>query len=119
MITTKINAKNKIKYLARIQKKKKSTLLANDKKVSGKAARTKDGAEALGAGGELTGESLDGTVGLDGVDVVEGVGAVASVPVQVPLPERSTRMGLEPSPGWWWVEWRGMAEERERWSRRR
>lgn len=49
--------------------------------MSGKVARTKDGAEALGAGGELTGESLDGTVGLDGVAAVEGVVAVTSEPV--------------------------------------
>lgn len=52
--------------------------------MTGKAARTKDGAEPLGGGGEVTGESpegADGTVEPDGVAAMEGVGAAALVPV--------------------------------------
>lgn len=49
--------------------------------MTGNAARAKDGAEPLGAGGDVAGESLDGMVGLVGVAAVEGVGAIAPVPV--------------------------------------
>lgn len=52
--------------------------------MTGKAATAKDGTEALGAGGEVTGESpegADGTVEPDGVAAMEGVGEAESLPV--------------------------------------